>query len=74
MGRGFHELLKVSPGPPFLRLVGGPPTGRPAAVFYPLGYPTPCGRAGRQRLTVENEETVKDTEVVVIFRREVAPL
>jgi hypothetical protein len=41
MARGIQELPKVSPGPamPDPSMQGG----RPAAIFYPLGYPTPYG-------------------------------
>jgi hypothetical protein len=55
-GRGIHELPKVSPGPampnpytPCGRATPDgltplrPQDGQPAAVFYPLGYPTPNG-------------------------------
>jgi hypothetical protein len=42
MVRGIHELPKVSPGPampdPSTLLCQGE---QPAAIFYPLGYPTP---------------------------------
>jgi hypothetical protein len=47
-GRGIHGLPKVSPGPaqPLYTLRAGHPFGgRPAAVFFPLGYPTPYGPA-----------------------------
>jgi hypothetical protein len=52
IARGIHGLPKVSPWPampdpsmPCGRAVSGVARsqgGRPAAVFYPLGYPTPC--------------------------------
>jgi hypothetical protein len=54
MARGGHELPKVSLGPtmpdpsggpplkrPYSHFSDGPPAGRPVAIFYPFGHPTP---------------------------------
>jgi hypothetical protein len=38
----FHPGL---PSPTLIRPAGGPQGGRPAAVFFPLGYPFPYGPA-----------------------------
>jgi hypothetical protein len=63
-GRGIHGLPKVSPRPampiPYtpqtaLRPFGGvarPQSERPAAVFFPLGYPFPYG-SGNERNKIE---------------------
>jgi hypothetical protein len=54
---GLPKVSPGLPSPTFLRLAGGPPQngltvafrvarlqgGQPAAVLYPLGYPTPYG-------------------------------
>jgi hypothetical protein len=40
-GRGIHGLPKVSPRPAMPNPYT--PCGRPAAVFFPLGYPFPYG-------------------------------
>jgi hypothetical protein len=67
MGRGIHELPKVSLRPAMpnpstpqsaLTAVSGvarPQGGRPTAVFYPLGYSTPYGPAREVRGDAKKE-------------------